>query len=442
MKLELTIKTTYLPNWGAYEGIRELLQNGRDAVTEHGATFDVRWRMDASGLGVLVIENEGCVLPHEALLLGHTSKLGRADLIGKFGEGLKLGVLALVRAGHRVKIRSGSEVWVPRIARSDKFDADVLVFDIMTGRKTENRVQVEIGNVSAEAWEKLQEHFLFLHEIEADETVKSHSGTLLLAPRYQGMIFVKGIFVQKGEFEHGYNLADAEVDRDRKMVDRWDLSYRTNAIWREAMGARPDLIGGYVTMLDRGTADVSEISAYAATELPTEVKEAAAALFVDRYGKNAVPVTTLSESADMEHLGRVGIVVNKSLGAVLATTFGTVADQKEKLRNETVKLHGWHDLTEIEKANLRSAIELVVAASVPCTLDEIDVVDFRDAGLQGLYKDGRTQIAKKHLAHRDETLAILVHEIAHRLGGGDGEKSHVSNIERIWSGIVASMRGA
>jgi len=68
----------------------------------------VDWRQ-----GVLRIENEGAHLSREALLFGTTSKMGRADLIGKFGEGLKLGVLALVRAGRPVTIRSGSEVWNP-----------------------------------------------------------------------------------------------------------------------------------------------------------------------------------------------------------------------------------------------------------------------------------------------------------------------------------------
>lgn len=291
MKLELTIKTTYLPDWGAYEGMRELLQNGHDAMIEYGATFEVRLRKDTN---TLVIENEGCTLPYEALLMGHTTKLSRGDLIGKFGEGLKLGVLALVRAGHKVKIRSGSEVWVPRIARSEKFDADVLVFDIFKGRKTENRVQIEISGVSVKAWEDLREHFLFLHEAEENAAVSTYSGRLLLDARYKGMIFVKGIFVQHGGFEYGYDLSDAEVDRDRKMVARFDLTYRMNTIWREAMKRRPDLIDGYLGMLDKQAADLAEISAYDATELPAEVKDAAVALFADRYGKDAVPVARKS----------------------------------------------------------------------------------------------------------------------------------------------------
>ena len=74
MKLELTIKTDYMPGWGIWEGIRELVQNGRDAEVEQDALLTVRHRKESD---ILVIENEGCTLPHEALLLGHTSKIGR-----------------------------------------------------------------------------------------------------------------------------------------------------------------------------------------------------------------------------------------------------------------------------------------------------------------------------------------------------------------------------
>jgi hypothetical protein len=157
MKIELTIKTDYLPGWGIWQGLRELVQNARDAELELGAPMTVGWHNDA-----LRIENDGATLPHEALLLGHTTKVGREELIGRFGEGLKLGILALVRAGMPVKIRSGSEVWVPTIQRSEKFNADVLVFDIQGGRKPENRVRVEVQGVSKEAWEGAKWKFRFL----------------------------------------------------------------------------------------------------------------------------------------------------------------------------------------------------------------------------------------------------------------------------------------
>jgi len=190
-KIQLTIKTSYLPNWGAYEGVRELVQNGRDAEVEHSAPLTVDWYNDT-----LRIENDGATVPIKALLLGHTTKLGNSEMIGKFGEGLKLGILALVRAGHPVKIRNGSEVWIPSIERSETFDEDVLTFRIEGGRDPKNRIRVEVGGITKEAWEKMKECFLFLSKPKKDEQVDTYSGGLLLGPKFKGRIYVKGILVQ------------------------------------------------------------------------------------------------------------------------------------------------------------------------------------------------------------------------------------------------------
>lgn len=436
MKIELTIKTSYLPNWGSYEGLRELVQNAQDAKVEFDATLDVRYRKET---GVLVIENEGCTLPHEALLFGHTTKTDRSDLIGKFGEGLKLGVLALVRAGHEVKIRSGAEVWIPKIERSEKFDADVLVFYIEKGREPKNRVQVEVGGVGQDAWDRFDDHFLFLAKIPNASCVRTGSGTLLLGEKYAKRVYVKGIFVQNApDLNFGYDLRDATVDRDRKMVDTFDLKYRASQIWREAMAKRPGLIKEFCELLTQEAGDVGGINDWNAHTFSDEVKTAVAAEFVGKHGDTAIPVANLADSQDVEHLGKTGIVCPKPLRHVLEQTLGTVSENKEKLAKETVKLYGWHELSADEKANLERALFLVNGVT-PLAISDLDVTDFRNPKLLGLWKEGRIQLTKHILASRNETLKVLVHETAHKLGGDDGEKSHVANIERIWSGIVAHL---
>src|SRR5687767_3339118 len=82
-EIELTIKTDYLPSWGSYEGIRELIQNGRDAEIELNAPLKVRHvdrHLDPLTLPYLSIENVGVTLPYEVLLLGHTTKVGKEGL--------------------------------------------------------------------------------------------------------------------------------------------------------------------------------------------------------------------------------------------------------------------------------------------------------------------------------------------------------------------------
>jgi len=437
MKIELTIKTTYLPQWGVFEGIRELIQNGKDAETEFSAPLTVRHKADTK---TLVIENEGAILPHEALLFGHTTKTERSDLIGKFGEGLKLGTLALVRAGHNVKIHSGSEVWEPSIQRSEKFDADVLVIDIMSGRQPKNRVQVEVSNITAEEWELLKQHFLFLNKSKEDDRINTYYGALLLRPQDIGKVFVKGIFVEhEPKLQYGYDLTrDVVVDRDRKMVARWELEWRTRTIWTNSLSEREALAGSYLKMIYDGAADVKDIDENTAKMLPEAVKKQAVADFKERYGEQAIPVDNMADSKDVAHLGKNGVIVNKSFKAILQSMLGSTEQMKADLANEVKHHYSWNDLSAAEQQNLDGAIALVNMMD-PITLDKVDVVDFRSETTLGLIKDGRMMLAKNKLENREITLETLVHEVAHRYGA-DGSHQHVAAIERIWSGIVASFR--
>lgn len=434
-KLELSINVNYLPDWGAWEGIRELVQNGKDAETQFDAPLTVSHLNDT-----LRIENEGAQISREALLFGTSSKSGRSDLIGKFGEGLKLGILALVRAGHKVRIRSGSEVWTALIERSEKYDADVLKFDCVGGREDKKRVRVEIENVSKLEWERLRERFLFLVKHGKDDRVGTDRGELLLADKYKGDIFVKGIYVQHDpRLSAGYNFANVDVDRDRKMISSWDLQWHCGQIWTEAASKRPDLMDPLFNLVLEGKSDVVGLE-HNASYAPAKVKECMAATFAAKFGKDAVPVANLSESAEVEHLGRRGIVVSRSLGALLATTLGSKEELAKQLREEVLRTLSWGDLTAEQKANLQSAIELLGVVREGCTLDMIDVVAFRADNLRGQYKDGRILLAAGVVADRDQCLATLVHEFSHR-NGSDGEKSHVAEIEATWRDIVKHLRG-
>lgn len=432
-KIQLTIKTTYLSSWQAYEGIREVLQNGRDAEVD-GFPLTVDWYNDT-----LRIENTGATLPVKALLLGHTTKEGRADQIGKFGEGLKLGVLALVRAGHPVKIRSGAEVWIPTLERSETFDEDVLTFRIEGGREDKCRVRIEIGGVSKEAWTHMRACFLFIQKPKKDEATDTYYGTLLTGADYRGRIYVKGIFVQTDpDLRFGYDLRDADLDRDRKMVESWSLRYRTKDILLAALNQRPSLHDEFNELLHTPTTEVESLdSTNSAYGLNDNAAKIVADTFRKQYGEDAVPVATLAESREIEHLGKRGVVVTKQLGAVLARTLGDALTVKENLKKEVVRTYSWSDLDDVERDALTVAIDMVNPVE-PILISDIDIVDFR-TGLLGQFKDSRVLIAKSCLNDSNETLRVLIHELAHRQGD-DGEKKHVHRIEDIWKGVVATLR--
>jgi hypothetical protein len=434
MRIETTIEEPYVDHWGAIEGIREIVQNGKDAETEFGAKLVVRWRNN-----VLRVENNGATLDKSAILMGRTSKRSRADMIGKWGEGLPVGCLALVRAGYEVRIRTGAEVWIPRVEESNKFDgARVLVFEILK-RKHRDRVCVEIRGVDKAEWATIRSRFLFLARPRPNEIIETDYGDLLLASRYRGDLFIKGIFVQHDDtLTHGYNYRNADYDRDRRMVEDFDKRSNNRHIWEEAVARRPDLFRTYYDLLTAGARDLDGVTQYSVPYMQDAALDGVAEAFIAQHGEKAVPCENLGECQDLEHLGRMGVIAPESLRAIVAHKIGSVETVKAALAKEVVRKYSWHELDATERAHLTAAIELVAAAT-ECALADVDVVDFRSETLQGQYKDGRFAIAKRDLADRDLTLEILVHEVAHR-AGSDGEKSHVATIENIWSKIVAALR--
>lgn len=436
--LEMSINKNYCRDWDAWQGLRELVSNGRDEEIENGHMLTVTYVNK-----ILRIENEGAKLTRDALLLGSSSKMDRTDTIGKFGEGLAIGIMALVRGGRGVKIRTGSEVWNALIERSDRYDADVLKFDCKGGNDDKKRVRVEVTNVTEDDWKGLRERFLFLVKWKKDERIQTERGDLLLSDRFRGKVFVRGVYVQDNpELAYGYNLKHAEIDRDRKMIDSWNMQWETARIWNEALAQRPDLQAVFYAMVSEARTDVAGLQ-HNASSTSKNVQGDIAARFLDQFGKDALPVSNMAESAEVAHLGKRGIVVSKPLGAMLAEVIGSKDTVLKATREEIVRMLSWDDMLPEHRDNLLGCIELISNVRPACTLDMIDIVDFRSTNLLGQFKTDakRMAIASRLLGDRDELLATIVHEFSH-LAGGDGTKEHVMAIENLWRDIVKSLRGA
>jgi hypothetical protein len=436
-RIELTIKSSYLPDWKAYEGVRELVQNAKDAETEHGAQMSVKHKGST-----LVLTNRGCAIPRQAFLFGHTTKADRSDTIGKFGEGFKLGILALTRAGHSVVVRTKDEIWRPCLRESALFGGEqVLVFDISkSGRETPN-VEVTISGIEASVWKEMKQNFLFLVERKGDEIVDTSAGSLLMAPRFKGRIYVKGIFVQHDEaYAYGYDLKYAPVDRDRRIIGRYDLQHEMRKVWQAAMASRPDLREGFVKLLSSTAQDLGAIESWNVSYFDDETREAVAASFKARFGEDAVPAVSMDESRDVSHLGKRGVVVPGPFAAVLRSKMGTIEEVKTALKNEIVKTHSWDDLTPAEQAVYNTATDRVSSVVGAGNGATVNVVDFRGTIL-GLVEGDKISIARSELSRGvAHTVATLVHEFAHRISGaGDGDAAHVAEIENLWTKIYEKL---
>jgi len=198
-------------------------------------------------------------------------------------------------------------------------------------------------------------------------------------------------------------------------------------IWSEAVNSRADLMPKFTDLLENRSVDLQNLNEFAAQRLSKESLGKLAAAFKKAHGENALPVESLSESADLEHLGMKGVVVTSAFRKVLELELGTAAQNKSKIREKVDKVFSWHDLSSLERTNLLDAIALVNDVEA-FTIDSVDVCRFRDAKIFGLFVGGRVQINKELLADASATLETLVHEVAHKVGGGDGDKEHVHNL--------------
>lgn len=440
MKIPLTISEDYCATWGLFEGVREFMQNARDA-TRSGCSFDAFYQPDE---GRLAITTKGAVLEHRTLLLGQSTKRGRADMLGEWGEGYKIGSLVLCRLGKRIKIRTGTEVWQPELEHSKKFDAKVLTFDIVGGRKQRDEVVVEIFGITPEEWEPVAPKFLFLEEHQ-HEVVESPAGSVLMDGA--GELFVDGIWVCSEEgLEHGYDFLtnDVTLDRDRRMLRSFDIRTLSAKVW-EALYMR---IGGdYCDMVDSMLADEADDVAHFQYDwcVGQRTRKQVADRFREKMGSDAVAVRTESEAREMEFYGKKGQIVDAApLRSVLEREIGTLESTRRALGEEIKAEHSMVDIDPEESHNLLAAIQFVMKAldrnnSEICK--DIAVVEFNDPRIMGMRKQGKIYMSRNCLGSFEEALKTMVEEVAHEVGA-DGTHSHVEMIHQIYAqGIVGMLKG-
>lgn len=158
---ELPITREYLPGWKTWEGLREVIQNALDEEVQNDHEAKVYYCEETS---TVTVENQGSTLDPKAFLFGHTTKASDSRTIGQYGEGLKLGVLALVREGYDVRIAVGADAWQSRFLNSRKYGATILAFDIDKDVFPENTdVTVTVTGVSAAQYFAAIKRFLGIY---------------------------------------------------------------------------------------------------------------------------------------------------------------------------------------------------------------------------------------------------------------------------------------
>ena len=453
-KIELSISSEYVPDWGLWEGIREIMQNAMDEDSK-GHLMSISHSEEDS---VLTVSNEGSTLSIRHLLVGYTTKAGDDSQRGEKGEGLDLGVLALARAGHDVVIRTPDSVWRPSLEPSDAWGGEkVLVFRTRKRPKLGSSTSITVSGVDADDWEEFKGRFLpdadILDNTDKDRHVCWH-GSLLTSPEMRGKVFVKGIWIMDTDLDYGYDFKSASLNRDRNMVADWDFKYERGRIW-SSMHDDDKLLDLAYDLIAKGSSEIPDVGLY------LDFQEKIAKKFKKKYGDKVIPVGDDGEQQRVASMGRRAVVLPEVFLEIVASYCDDIDVVQAELKTNAKVTYPEDDLCDLELRNyqgglrrISDAIDIVRDNRGICeqigTLDLFGlpalstfarpgIVEFGDINTLGQcdIKNKSIKIAKRVLANRYWTLATIVHEYAHLLAAAsDVDMRHSQTIESLWTAIM------
>jgi hypothetical protein len=441
MKFQLTISDQYVSDWSVWEGVRETIQNALDA-RDKGHPMHINY---SEADGMLTVSSFGVELDRSVWLMGVTSKADDADARGHFGEGLKLGALALVRAGRKLQILNHNENWDCALAESKAFPGQQ-VLTVSTRRRSSPALHqcfsVRIEITPAE-WADFQLRFIDLQQGLA--AIETSEGLILTDEQQRGRLYVKGIHVEtRDNLAAGYNLTGSvRTDRDRRMVNSFDFDYHIGHAWINALRNGAITPARLLVHLQSGCDDACGV---ADRHCPEQHLERVAQAWRDAYGSSSIPVRDHAGVNDAGHLGKVGLITTPE---VVAFFKDYPELSLEKLRSErrgdVVETYTTLELNPLELHNLELALALIEPSASALGLapiaQRLRVVDFRNDNILGTHsfdqksETFRINIARKNLDSLESTIRVIVHEVAHDYGD-DGSAQHEHAEARLFSRII------
>lgn len=244
-KYELSLVKSYVQEWTAEDAIREIIQNAIDESNRvEDNAMSVEYDPEEK---TLTISNKKSVLTHDTLLLGNTSKATDDNMIGKFGEGYKLGILVLTRENHPVTIQNYGlkETWTARFVNSRRWKDEVLTIftekSQIWSKPTHNNLSFVISNVDQGMYDEVVKKTLFLKDVYVgtyveDNYKKTSYGNILFEESEKGRVYVNGLFVTILEdLKYGYDVKARyiEIGRDRNLIDTFRITKYTTLMWME-----------------------------------------------------------------------------------------------------------------------------------------------------------------------------------------------------------------
>lgn len=284
-KYNLNMSVNHCPNWGFWEAIREILQNGDDEQQQNPEnTFEVVYQPEKEKL---ILKNKKSILEKESLLIGYSTKRDDKETTGKYGEGYKVSLAVLSRLGKRVVIKNyhNKEKWAVIVENETvKVDINKFIFKSVP----DNNLTWEISNVTQKEWDSIQKSYLPF--IENLQIVKTKYGALIKNKELVGNIYVNNLFIENVKnLDYAYSFPSSliELDRDRKAVKMFDLQFSIGLILSMVNGENKDTVNIFEIL--KGESKEAE---YLHATLGDDSVENIKHNFVKEHSDRSYPVST------------------------------------------------------------------------------------------------------------------------------------------------------
>ncbi|KAI8894557.1 hypothetical protein BC833DRAFT_604453 [Globomyces pollinis-pini] len=212
--------------------------------------------------GMILLINYGAAIPRACWVTG--TSLKQPSAIGRFGEGMKKGILAILGENAEVTYYTNNEKWDWKMMYNQSGIKTLHVVTkkpkggikpgrvIHTKDRAPKNTVVEIRNTPIDAFDTKQ--FLFLEPAQDYFSVPEY-GAILFSNL--GELFVKKVFAERrNDVEFGYNFDDSKGDmlsRDRKSIpSKKQVECSIASIWNKYLpdpSCDPDKIAQYLQLL-------------------------------------------------------------------------------------------------------------------------------------------------------------------------------------------------
>ncbi|AOV98875.1 hypothetical protein [Dehalococcoides mccartyi] len=453
---------TWRQEWDEWAAIRDIVQNALDEAESYSFGYDDQglWISD-HGRGIAVAN----------FLLG-PPKLKPDYARGKFGEGMKIAALALIRKGYSVHIETGNkEIWIIFLEQEAEGKVQTLaaLWRPVSTPRTGTRFHIigYFGEAFADRFAVNLSRKQIVAEAPSQITqpIRRFNQLIRTPEGQKSRIFVRDIYLQDIESQFSYNLWSFELSPDRfgpkKESDLWtDMGRLWSCITRQ------DLLETFMKMVSQPaqiTCLESENLSLSSWSLGTEpvtgksytefIKENASSwrdAWQQVMGENKIIRTDDRWNGTVKHLGyestSVSWHVRDTLGEVILTDANLVKASQERLREAEVIPD--NQLSHRQLAHLKLAraitkdvlpygpVSGVLAAIIPAASDRVRTAGMYSRITQEIF------IGADMLEHAQTTIDTVIHEIAHHTSGSDDlEERHAAAMTEVAAKVVKETAG-